>query len=61
MDPTQPPIDWIPGVLSAVGKWSGHESDHSPPIFVQNGQFSTSNPKHQMMALSIEIFSAPVI
>jgi hypothetical protein len=29
--PTQPPIQWIPAVLSLEVKRPGRESDHSPP------------------------------
>jgi hypothetical protein len=29
--PTQPPIQWVPGVLSLEVKWPGREADHSPP------------------------------
>jgi hypothetical protein len=29
--PTQPPIQWVPGVLSMGLKRSGREADHSPP------------------------------
>jgi hypothetical protein len=28
---TQPPIQWVPGVLSLGVKWPGREADHSPP------------------------------
>jgi len=28
---TQSPIQWVPGALSPVLKWPGHESKHSPP------------------------------
>jgi hypothetical protein len=31
LGPTQPPIRWVPGALSLGVKWSGRESDHSPP------------------------------
>jgi hypothetical protein len=31
LGPTQPPIQWIPGVLSPGVKWPGREADHSPP------------------------------
>jgi hypothetical protein len=30
LGPTQPPIQWIPGVLSLGVKRPGHEADHSP-------------------------------
>jgi hypothetical protein len=30
LGPTQPPIQWVPGVLSLGVKWSGREADHSP-------------------------------
>jgi hypothetical protein len=29
--PTQPPIEWVPGALSPGVKWTGRETDHSPP------------------------------
>jgi hypothetical protein len=29
--PTQPPIQWVPGVLSLGVKRPGREADHSPP------------------------------
>jgi hypothetical protein len=29
--PTQPPIEWVPGVLSLGAKRSGSEADRSPP------------------------------
>jgi hypothetical protein len=29
--PTQPPIQWVPGVLPLVVKQLGHAADHSPP------------------------------
>jgi hypothetical protein len=31
LEPTQPPIQWVPGALSLGVKWPGHEADHSPP------------------------------
>jgi hypothetical protein len=31
MGPTQPPIQWVPGVLSLGIKRLGREFDHSPP------------------------------
>jgi hypothetical protein len=31
LGPTQPPIQWIPGILSLGIKQSGREADHSPP------------------------------
>jgi hypothetical protein len=31
LEPTQPPIQWIPGVLSLEVKWPGNDADHSPP------------------------------
>jgi hypothetical protein len=31
MEPTQPPIRWVPGVLSLGGKRPEREADHSPP------------------------------
>jgi hypothetical protein len=31
MGPTQPPIEWVPGVLSPDVKRQGREADYSPP------------------------------
>jgi hypothetical protein len=31
LGPTQPPIQWVQGVLSLRVKWSMREADHSPP------------------------------
>jgi hypothetical protein len=31
LGPSQPPIQWVPGVLSLGVKWTGLEADHSPP------------------------------
>jgi hypothetical protein len=31
LGPTQPPIQWVPGVLSLGAKRPGREADHSPP------------------------------
>jgi hypothetical protein len=30
LEPTQPPIQWMPGALSLGVKWPGGEADHSP-------------------------------
>jgi hypothetical protein len=46
LGPTQPPIQWVPGVLSLGVKRSGHEADHSPPsnAEVKNAWSYTSTP-----------------
>jgi hypothetical protein len=31
LEPTRPPIQWVPGVISLGVKRLGHEADHSPP------------------------------
>jgi hypothetical protein len=31
LGPTQPPIQWVPGILSSGVKRQGREADHSPP------------------------------
>jgi hypothetical protein len=31
LGPTQPPIQRVPGALSLVVNWLGHEADHSSP------------------------------
>jgi hypothetical protein len=31
LEPTQPPIQWVPGALSLGVKWPEREVDHSPP------------------------------
>jgi hypothetical protein len=39
LGPTQPPIQWVLGVLSQGIKWLGREADHSPPFHakIKNG------------------------
>jgi hypothetical protein len=32
LEPTQPPIQWVPRFLSLQVKWLGCETDHSPPF-----------------------------
>jgi hypothetical protein len=31
LEPTQPPVQWVPWTLSLGVKWHGCEADHSPP------------------------------
>jgi hypothetical protein len=40
LGPTQPPIQWVPGVLSPGVKRQGREADHSPQTSaeVKNGE-----------------------
>jgi hypothetical protein len=46
LGPTQPPIQWVPGVLSLGVKRPGPEADHSPPSSaeVKNKWSYTSTP-----------------
>jgi hypothetical protein len=48
---TQPPIQWVPGVLFLGVKWPGSEADHSPPSSadVKNAWSYTSTPQHIFM------------
>jgi hypothetical protein len=52
--PTQPPIEWIPGVISAGVKRPGHEADRSPPSSaeVRNGGAIPPLP-HRASCLSV--------
>jgi hypothetical protein len=47
LGPTQPPIEWVPGVLSLWVKLPGREADHSPPSSaeVKNAWSCTSAPQ----------------
>jgi hypothetical protein len=47
LGPTQPPIQWVPGVLSLGVKRLGREADHSPPSSteVKNAWSYTSTPQ----------------
>jgi hypothetical protein len=31
LEPSQPPIEWVPGAISLGVKRPGYEADHSPP------------------------------
>jgi hypothetical protein len=50
--PTQPPIQWVPGVLSLGVKRSGREADHSPPASaeVKKMWIYTSTPPYVFMS-----------
>jgi hypothetical protein len=47
LGPTQPPIQWVPGALSAGIKRPGREADHSSPSSneVNNTWICTSTPQ----------------
>jgi hypothetical protein len=49
---TQPPIEWVPGVLSLGVKRPGREADHSPPpsAEVKNACSYISIPPYVLMA-----------
>jgi hypothetical protein len=51
LGPTQPPIQWVPGVLSVGVKRPGREADHSPPSSaeVKNAWRYTSTPQYVFM------------
>jgi hypothetical protein len=46
LEPTQPPIQWVPGALSLGIKQPWREADHSPPSSadVKNAWSYTSTP-----------------
>jgi hypothetical protein len=50
--PTQPPVQWVPGVLSLGVRWVGREADHSLPSSaeVKNAWSYTSPPQYASMA-----------
>jgi hypothetical protein len=50
--PTQPPIQWVTGVLSLGIKWPGREADHSLPsnAELKNVWSYTSTPQHLFVA-----------
>jgi hypothetical protein len=52
MEPTQPPIQRVPGVLSLGVKRPGRETDHSPTSSaeVKNAWSYTSTPQYAFMA-----------
>jgi hypothetical protein len=46
LGPTQPPIKWVPGLLSVGVKWPGREADHTPPSSAEVSAWSyTSTPQ----------------
>jgi hypothetical protein len=52
LEPTQPPIQWVPGALSLRVKRPGCEADQSPPCSaeVKNAWSHTSTPQYVFMA-----------
>jgi hypothetical protein len=45
LGPTQPPAQWVPGVLSSGVKRPRHEADHSSPLNAEVNAWSyTSGP-----------------
>jgi hypothetical protein len=52
LEPTQPPIQWVQGVLSLGVKRPGREAGHSPPSSaeVKNEWSYTSTPQYVFMA-----------
>jgi hypothetical protein len=48
LGPIQPPIQWVPGVLSPGAKWPGREVDYSPPTSaeVKNAWIYTFTPPY---------------
>jgi hypothetical protein len=51
LEPTQPPIQWVPGALSLGVKRPGCEAEHSPPSSAEVNAWSyTSTPQYVFMA-----------
>jgi len=51
LDPTQPPIQGLPGALSLRVKWLRREADHSPPSSAEvKNTWSNSTPQYVFMA-----------
>jgi hypothetical protein len=52
LEPTQPPVQWVPGSLSLELKWPEREADHSPPSSaeVKNAWSYISIPQYVFMA-----------
>jgi hypothetical protein len=52
LGPTQPPIKWVPGVLSLGVQWQRREADHSPESSdeIMNAWSYTSAPQYVFMA-----------
>jgi len=50
-EPTQPPIKWVPGILSLAVKEPGREADHSPlsSAEVKNAWSYTSTVRYTFM------------
>jgi hypothetical protein len=50
--PTQPPIQWVPGIIPPYIKRPGREADHSPPSSakIKNAWSYTSTPQYASLA-----------
>jgi hypothetical protein len=44
LEPTQPPIQWVPGALSLGVKRPGREADHSPPSSAEVKEYGDIPP-----------------
>jgi hypothetical protein len=55
LEPTQPPIQWVPGAISLGVKRPGREADHLPPSSaeVKSTWSYTSTPQYAFMAWSL--------
>jgi hypothetical protein len=56
LGPTQPPIQWVPVVLSLGVKRPGCKADHSPPSSaeVKNARSYTSTPQYVFKSWCLE-------
>jgi hypothetical protein len=52
LGPTQPPFQWLPGILTPRVKWQGREADHSFPASteVRKMWIYTSTPAYAFMS-----------
>jgi hypothetical protein len=57
LEPTQPPIQWVPGALSLGVKQQGHQADHLPPSSAKVMEGGAIPPLHRLHGIVLNKLS----